>query len=154
MLMMAWLRVIPGLILLAPSRLTSGLPLLTEPLLLLSVAAVSGVCPLPPLRDHWVPGPRLHRMSDPGVRGGADLLTSDPPGAPGQPRAGLGPKRGEECALNLVPSALLVFVPVPTLMMLVSDGQTVIDTQLPSPCCLLCLLELVPLLLDFSLLAL
>ena len=84
---------------------------LTELLLgVASVAAVAGVPLISPLGDHWLPLAR----TDPGVRGWADLVTSDPPASPGKSRGVLGSQRGEECAFNLVPPCLLVFLPMPT----------------------------------------
>ena len=83
---------------------------LTE--LLLGVAGVAAVAvpPIGPLCDHWLPLSR----TDPGVRGWADLVTSDPPASPGKSRGVLGPQRREECAFDLVPPCLLVFLPMPT----------------------------------------
>ena len=92
---------------------------LTELLLgVASVAAVAGVPPIGPLSDHWLPLAR----TGPGVRGWADLVTSDPPASPGQSRGVLGPKRREECALDLIPPALFLFIPMPTLVKVINGG--------------------------------
>ena len=95
---------------------------LTELLLgVASVAAVAGVPPIGPLRDHCLPLAR----TGPGVRGRADLVTSDPPASPWQSRGVLGPKRREECALDLVPPALFLFIPMPTLLLRILMEDTI-----------------------------